>query len=1336
MRSMKRRLAIFLAVLLIIPVMPVSAEEMPVPTPVITEDIEKEDMKHDLNAPVEEGEQPEKEEGEEALDSMPENTEVPSEPGASLDTSEEEEDAKATPAPEASGSPVPTTAPEINATPGATLSPSASTAPEAATSPSASTAPEAATSPSASTVPEAATSPTVSASPQASATPSATPLLKISEADEILFNTGNHAWSVVTKEAFDQEMGDGYYEEDGSYTINIPEENPFFPYEVQFTCEGEVTNQWFMTPDDSVEVGGHTFFVSAHFDGTAVTQMNLTVAGDTIIVWPEEKEFTEDGDGTMESSLLPLTERTLYADLSGYTPAELTMVSAREVFSGPNALADTDKIVWKYSSEEDDYSISASGDRLDLSVGTYSPNRRWNSSTYTYTYYTVWEMIVGEADQLAAANIRYRIELGVTKSDEWLSSTVYTQDSVGNRKEIFVRESDYNDYWDFDDRHFYVYASSKEIGEESCVYVNLNMNPSVFGSTRFDSFKIYEGKYTDAAEAMTASDITGRICCTDMTQANAGYQVEKDSGRELTMVTFAGGNATGCLPFELRVRSSGNYISRSSMFERTASGRNYVEYISSSESIDGCIIRTITLNAGYPVDGTYYQIMSYYKAGSESSSAVTAAYVGQYSSIAEAVSKGATDVKGSLFDNDYNTGGYCADYSQGVYFTIFVGADGTADQEIYRYCIKTAPYEPREPSLGTGTYVEFYGLNDSKGDEIESFVVDGDSYGENNFVTILVNNDADLTNLAPLFNISSGATLHVEGGSTVEVSGESFHDFSGGPIQYGVASEDQKNARQYWLKVMKVSDGAGQLYINSLEDPESNTRVENGIIYSTRQMLLDSYHDYEHHILVVNRGMASIPSLRVELNSDVVELDEYWTLSGNHELSGFGAIAGVYDEKLSNIAKLRIKAKEGVTAGSDVTGTLTFKSGNTVLMELELTGTVGDPCITTETIPEAVKYVPYGPLLMSNNKYYSWNKVSFYLEDGVLPGGVEVKQNGEIYGVPTEAGDFTFTVRMDNSSSLFDSSYKTYTLSVHENTDPNVDGATDAGYNLSQRVQNITASSLSGIGGLELPAQSRTMVSEGTYAEFEAIFLDGEKLVEGTDYTSESGSTRITILTQTLARRSTGTHTLGVEFRTGDMQELRRAAQNYVVEVSGSGDSGDDGHGGGDGGTGGNSDGESSDQGDNGSTAGTARTTANGANAGAGGSTVLSSENSANTVIYTVEAGDSLWKIAEKFYGDGSFWRKIYAENASVIGSDPNKIRVGMVLTIYLNQGDGSMITSVAADGTAVNTYIVQRGDTLWKIALKVYGRSWRWRKIFEANTDKINDPGQIYVGQVLFIPE
>ena len=75
--------------------------------------------------------------------------------------------------------------------------------------------------------------------------------------DEVKFNTGNHVWSVVSYEDFwDNNIGDGYFEEDGSYTINIPEENPFFPYEVQFTYRGKTVNQWFMTPEDCVEIGG------------------------------------------------------------------------------------------------------------------------------------------------------------------------------------------------------------------------------------------------------------------------------------------------------------------------------------------------------------------------------------------------------------------------------------------------------------------------------------------------------------------------------------------------------------------------------------------------------------------------------------------------------------------------------------------------------------------------------------------------------------------------------------------------------------------------------------------------------------------------------------------------------------------------------------------------------------------------------------------------------------------------------------------------------------------------------------------------------------------------
>lgn len=51
---------------------------------------------------------------------------------------------------------------------------------------------------------------------------------------------------------------------------------------------------------------------------------------------------------------------------------------------------------------------------------------------------------------------------------------------------------------------------------------------------------------------------------------------------------------------------------------------------------------------------------------------------------------------------------------------------------------------------------------------------------------------------------------------------------------------------------------------------------------------------------------------------------------------------------------------------------------------------------------------------------------------------------------------------------------------------------------------------------------------------------------------------------------------------------------------------------------------------------------------------------------YTVQAGDFLSAIAQKFYGDGSeaSWRKIYAANRDTIGPDPTQLKVGMVLVI------------------------------------------------------------------------
>ncbi len=49
---------------------------------------------------------------------------------------------------------------------------------------------------------------------------------------------------------------------------------------------------------------------------------------------------------------------------------------------------------------------------------------------------------------------------------------------------------------------------------------------------------------------------------------------------------------------------------------------------------------------------------------------------------------------------------------------------------------------------------------------------------------------------------------------------------------------------------------------------------------------------------------------------------------------------------------------------------------------------------------------------------------------------------------------------------------------------------------------------------------------------------------------------------------------------------------------------------------------------------------------------------------YTVVNKDNLWKIAQKFYGDGAKYPVIYEANKKVIGPNPEIIMPGMVLTI------------------------------------------------------------------------
>lgn len=66
---------------------------------------------------------------------------------------------------------------------------------------------------------------------------------------------------------------------------------------------------------------------------------------------------------------------------------------------------------------------------------------------------------------------------------------------------------------------------------------------------------------------------------------------------------------------------------------------------------------------------------------------------------------------------------------------------------------------------------------------------------------------------------------------------------------------------------------------------------------------------------------------------------------------------------------------------------------------------------------------------------------------------------------------------------------------------------------------------------------------------------------------------------------------------------------------------------------------------------------------GGGATTARDSQTgAASTKTYTVQSGDCLWSLAEKYYGDGSQYKKLAAANPEI--TNPNLIYPGQVLTI------------------------------------------------------------------------
>ena len=124
-------------------------------------------------------------------------------------------------------------------------------------------------------------------------------------------------------------------------------------------------------------------------------------------------------------------------------------------------------------------------------------------------------------------------------------------------------------------------------------------------------------------------------------------------------------------------------------------------------------------------------------------------------------------------------------------------------------------------------------------------------------------------------------------------------------------------------------------------------------------------------------------------------------------------------------------------------------------------------------------------------------------------------------------------------------------------------------------------------------------------------------------------------------------------------------------------------------------------------------------------------KNTTSYMTYTVQAGDTLWKIARKY---NCSITGIMVANSDRI-KNPNRIHAGWQLKIPQSGAPitGGTPDAVLPENKKSGIYIVRQGDTLWKIARK-YGCSVA--EIISLNRELIRNPALIYSGWELKVPQ
>ena len=884
----------------------------------------------------------------------------------------------------------------------------------------------------------------------------------------------------------------------------------------------------------------------------------------------------EEPEGTFSlQSLMPLEEENLYLDLTDRFPEELKAFPISEIkasttsYGGDESPIEGTAVAYTkyyyydengdYVNRNDNYVTVSDNDTIDLR----------SFSTWTERFYLV--LITGENDQLNLNNKKYTIRVNI-KSD--ISDMFEFSLADKDRNAITIYNYDiYNRSIAANKFVMNVSVNSKQYGYREESYLSFSLSEQYRGL----NVKVYEGYYTDAGSASEAKEITDSIFNQeDLTVAggyykNYSYKSNYKGMPEITIILSRNENIVFIQPCIVYVYGSDKNVSSnslcaedSSFFGYKTSARWYTQY-KWENNIEHI---TYELRSGYSVVDNYYLSLWFDNPADQDSEYgleyVKKAVKGYYST-ENAIPETARDIKEELFSDAYDVdGGYKDRFDSEIIFTI-VDTEG----ELYWIGVKVVPYSgdeilPSEPEPESqDTYFVMEGADKVSDANLSSYLMpyDADSYYYNGYQTVFLMDRSGQgqvklsdSKIRPRFFAGNKVSVFAgenQSSGTKQVSGESEISFENGKvIQYSAAAGNGKHLKNYWVTFLTQAEGGPKLFVNAANDEsrldESATETEP--IYKREVFLTEEYNNH-HDVFVANIGDAPITNLYAKLSADAenVALDDYWKIGATKTLSAF---TSTYSSEMKNMAKIRLIPEldaNGVEKSGIIKGTLEIGYGDeanpTEKIIIKLTGVAGSPKITTEDVVDGVKYVPYSSVIQTNNMYAS-DAISFSISSGKLPSGLTLKQNGEIYGMPNKTGDYTFTVKAENTI-LKQSDSKEFTITINNNTDENVEAANNdaQGHALTTRVpaQDFSADTV---------ANSR-FVSVGGYNDFVAFYIDGNKLTEGRDYESEEGSTVITIYSQTFQNAGNGTHTIAAEFRSGKEEtgELKRTAQN--VEVSG-----------------------------------------------------------------------------------------------------------------------------------------------------------------------------------------